>query len=167
MSNIDPDYYRKGGIETYDFIKAKGLGFEAGNVVKYLVRYKDKGGLEDLRKAAWYLEKLIMDEGHCDPVASTEPVANADLKSARDDLLESLASFHQGDIFPAVGHSMMSATGLADRKARHDAGKHCNCTGRTQLFACPVHHLGRRPSGLSYASLAAGVDQAGVHEGDD
>jgi len=56
---INPDYYRKGGIETADFIEAKGLDFFEGNTVKYIVRHKDKGGLEDLKKARWYLERKI------------------------------------------------------------------------------------------------------------
>jgi hypothetical protein len=37
----------------------RALGFHAGNVVKYVARYKAKGGLEDLKKAAWYLRRLI------------------------------------------------------------------------------------------------------------
>ena len=55
-----PLHYLKGGVDTYDFIKAKGLTYEEGNVVKYIVRSRHKGKrLEDLRKASWYLKKLI------------------------------------------------------------------------------------------------------------
>ena len=45
-------------IQPWDYIAANGLGFFEGNVVKYVSRWKTKGGIEDLRKAAHYLEKL-------------------------------------------------------------------------------------------------------------
>ncbi len=55
-----PKHYLAGGIETIDFIEAKGLGFHLGNVIKYITRAKLKGKeLEDLRKAAWYLNRYI------------------------------------------------------------------------------------------------------------
>lgn len=55
-------YYDMGGIQTWDFIIAKKLDFLEGNVVKYIVRWKDKGGLEDLVKARTYINKLIQGE---------------------------------------------------------------------------------------------------------
>lgn len=60
-----PRHYIHGGIETIDVIKAwteELTGFEAvltGNVIKYISRWKSKNGVEDLKKAAWYLERLI------------------------------------------------------------------------------------------------------------
>ena len=58
-----PDHYTQGGIETYDFIKAKGLSYELGNVVKYVSRANHKGKrLEDLQKARWYLDAAIKQE---------------------------------------------------------------------------------------------------------
>ena len=55
-----PAHYLKGGIDTFDFIKAKGLTYEEGNIIKYVVRSRHKGNrLEDLKKASWYLRKLI------------------------------------------------------------------------------------------------------------
>jgi hypothetical protein len=58
-----PPHYMTGGIETIDFIEAKGLGYHAGNVIKYLSRYQTKGnGLEDLMKAKWYLDRLINEQ---------------------------------------------------------------------------------------------------------
>ena len=55
---INPTYYKK-GIETIDYIESKDMCYLEGNVVKYISRYKEKNGVEDLRKCAWYLEKLI------------------------------------------------------------------------------------------------------------
>ena len=55
-----PAHYTAGGIETIDFIEAKRLGYNLGNVVKYITRSGHKGNqLEDLRKAQWYLTREI------------------------------------------------------------------------------------------------------------
>jgi hypothetical protein len=55
-----PPHYKAGGIETIDFIEAKGLGYHLGNVVKYVSRADHKGNkLEDLKKAQWYLSRAI------------------------------------------------------------------------------------------------------------
>ena len=58
-TDINPSYYQKGKIEVTDFIIDQNMTFIEGNVVKYVCRYKDKAGIQDLRKARWYLEKLI------------------------------------------------------------------------------------------------------------
>jgi len=55
-----PTHYTTGGIETIDFIEAKKLNYNLGNVIKYLTRADYKGNkLEDLRKAQWYLTREI------------------------------------------------------------------------------------------------------------
>lgn len=55
-----PPHYTAGGIETIDYIEAKGLNYHLGNVVKYVSRAGLKGStLEDLKKAKWYLEREI------------------------------------------------------------------------------------------------------------
>lgn len=54
-----PSHYNAGSLEVIDAIEGLELGFHAGNVVKYVARYKHKNGIEDLRKAAWYLSRLI------------------------------------------------------------------------------------------------------------
>jgi hypothetical protein len=55
-----PSHYKVGGIETIDFIEAKGLDYHLGNVVKYISRaeYKDDK-LENLKKAQWYLNRAV------------------------------------------------------------------------------------------------------------
>ena len=55
--NINPTYYRK-GIETTDYIVSHSMNYLEGNIIKYITRYKDKGGLEDIEKAEWYLARL-------------------------------------------------------------------------------------------------------------
>ena len=65
--NINPDYYRK-KIEVTDFIMEYALSFAEGCIVKYIVRWKVKNGLEDLKKARWYLDKLIKQQENEDEV---------------------------------------------------------------------------------------------------
>lgn len=62
MENITPNYYKQGKTEVWDFIIEQNLGFLAGNVIKYICRYKEKNGIEDLEKAKAYIEKLIKVE---------------------------------------------------------------------------------------------------------
>lgn len=55
-----PAHYKVGGIETIDFIEAKGLTYNLGNVIKYITRAEHKGNKhEDLCKARWYLNREI------------------------------------------------------------------------------------------------------------
>ena len=58
--NINPTYYRK-GIETTDYIVSHSMNYVEGNIIKYVTRYKYKGGLEDIEKAEWYLARLKKD----------------------------------------------------------------------------------------------------------
>ena len=54
-----PQHYNK-GIEVIDFIDSWDLNFAAGNIIKYVARYNHKDNpLEDLKKAKWYLDRLI------------------------------------------------------------------------------------------------------------
>ncbi len=53
------EHYVKRHIQPWDYIAANGIGYFEGNIIKYVSRWRDKGGVEDLRKAAHYLEKLI------------------------------------------------------------------------------------------------------------
>ena len=55
-----PEHYKVGGIETIDFIEAKGLSYHLGNVVKYITRADHKGNrLQASEKAQWYLSREI------------------------------------------------------------------------------------------------------------
>lgn len=56
---ISPKHYTDLEIEPWDYILANNLGYLEGNIVKYVSRYKKKGGREDLLKARTYLDKLI------------------------------------------------------------------------------------------------------------
>lgn len=62
-----PSHYTKGGVECIDAITAATVnktGIEAvctANVIKYLWRYEAKNGLEDVKKAQWYINRLIAE----------------------------------------------------------------------------------------------------------
>ena len=56
---INPKHYKQGNIEVIDFILDQKFSYLEGNIIKYVSRYKYKNGLEDLKKAQWYLERLI------------------------------------------------------------------------------------------------------------
>lgn len=52
-------HYKRHKHETWDVILDWGLGYLDGNAVKYLSRWRHKGGVQDLKKAAHYIQKLI------------------------------------------------------------------------------------------------------------
>ena len=55
---VHPSHYNR-GIEMWDYAYSHKLDFFEGNVVKYVTRWRDKNGIEDLKKAKQYLDKLI------------------------------------------------------------------------------------------------------------
>lgn len=52
-------HYKGKAIQPWDYIVANNIGYLEGNVIKYVTRYKDKNGVQDLKKARHYLDKLI------------------------------------------------------------------------------------------------------------
>jgi hypothetical protein len=52
-------HYKSKPSQPWDYIIANGIGYMEGNVIKYVSRWQDKGGVDDLRKARHYLDKLI------------------------------------------------------------------------------------------------------------
>jgi|TARA_E500000305_G_C4021439_1_gene239061 hypothetical protein len=64
MDPTNPSYYGhdQAVVECIDYIESHAFDFLEGNVIKYVTRYESKNGLEDLRKAAWYLQRLIKRE---------------------------------------------------------------------------------------------------------
>ena len=64
---INPSHYQRDGMECIDAIKAAvqnltgAEAFETGSAIKYLWRWKEKGGIDDLRKATWFINDMISD----------------------------------------------------------------------------------------------------------
>lgn len=75
MTNDDvnhPDHYCQGRVECIDAIESalgpEGFqGYCIGNAIKYLWRYRDKGGVKDLAKARWYLNRVLRDAREAPP----------------------------------------------------------------------------------------------------
>jgi len=62
-TQVGGDHYKSHAYETWDVIEDWGLGYFDGNAVKYLSRWRSKGGVQDLMKARHYIDKLIEIEG--------------------------------------------------------------------------------------------------------
>lgn len=64
---INPDHYQRDGMECIDAIKAAvqnlsgAEAYETGSAIKYLWRWKEKGGKDDLNKAKWFINDMISD----------------------------------------------------------------------------------------------------------
>lgn len=63
-TQVGGDHYRAKAIQPWEAMEAwmsreEFSGFLRGNVIKYICRYRDKGGVEDLKKSRHYLDKLI------------------------------------------------------------------------------------------------------------
>lgn len=94
-----PDHY--GGDTPYEVIKVleawftpeEFIGFLKGNAIKYMARHRDKGGAEDLQKAAWYSKRLAefdekREKGLPQQVpASDDRIADTHMREIRDSLL--------------------------------------------------------------------------------
>ena len=52
-------HYLKYNIQPVEFIIKNNIGFVEGNIIKYVLRFKEKGGVQDLLKAKHYIELLI------------------------------------------------------------------------------------------------------------
>ena len=67
---INPDHYKQGAVECIDALEAATInlkGIDAvctANAIKYLWRWKEKNGLEDLRKALWYINRLLTNSNN-------------------------------------------------------------------------------------------------------
>jgi Protein of unknwon function (DUF3310) len=63
-----PHHYAKYKVEPITFIMENDLPYAVGNVIKYVMRYRDKNGLEDLKKARRYIDMIIEKEYGADSV---------------------------------------------------------------------------------------------------
>ena len=63
MSQVGGNHYETKSIQPIEYIEANNLDFCEGNIIKYVTRYREKNGVEDLKKAKWYLDRLITQLG--------------------------------------------------------------------------------------------------------
>lgn len=77
MTNaIKPDHYQNGKIDVIESLwlsmsEEQFRGFMTGNVIKYVMRYPRKGGIEDLEKAREYIDRLIENENRAMNIRNT------------------------------------------------------------------------------------------------
>lgn len=102
-------HYRKYPIQPVQYSIANGLSFCAGNVVKYVTRYRDKNGAEDIRKAIHYLNMILEFEY---PITSSEAPGAA---------IEAQASNRTPDYLQnnATGPSLILKLESEDRGPQH------------------------------------------------
>jgi hypothetical protein len=72
-TQVAGDHYKKQAIQPAEYIHANKIGFFEGNVIKYVTRWRDKGGIEDLRKARHYIDMLIELERQVPKPAAPKP----------------------------------------------------------------------------------------------
>jgi hypothetical protein len=75
-TQVAGDHYKQFQIEPWDAIIDWGLGYLDGNAVKYLSRWRHKNGIEDLKKARHYIDKLIETEMEKQNGTDPESTAN-------------------------------------------------------------------------------------------
>lgn len=59
---VGGDHYKKMPLQPIKYITVNNLGFCEGSIIKYISRYKSKGGVEDLKKARHFLDLLIQQQ---------------------------------------------------------------------------------------------------------
>lgn len=59
---MEKPYYYNMPIDVIEFCQANNLPFDVGNIIKYVVRYKNKNGVKDLIKAREYIDRMIVFE---------------------------------------------------------------------------------------------------------
>lgn len=66
-NQVDGDHYRNLPIQPVEYIHANDIGYFEGNVIKYVTRWRVKGGISDLKKARHYIDLLIELEKQAAP----------------------------------------------------------------------------------------------------
>lgn len=61
-TQVGGDHYKGMAIQPVEYVHANGIGYFEGNVIKYVSRWRQKNGVEDLKKAIHFLQLLIMFE---------------------------------------------------------------------------------------------------------
>ena len=77
QTQIGGSHYKDLEIQPVEYIHANGIGYMEGNVIKYITRWKAKGGIADLEKAKHYIELLIELETEKQSVDAMEKTAES------------------------------------------------------------------------------------------
>jgi len=78
-NSTGPNYYRRGSIQVWDFIRDQGLNFHLGNAIKYICRAGHKESrIADLSKAIHYLQNELENEILNEPSPGVSPWLSSD-----------------------------------------------------------------------------------------
>lgn len=77
-AQVGGDHYTQMVIQPWEYISKNGLGYAEGNVVKYVSRWRNKNGIEDLKKARQYIDMLIAFEEENNKTPPSSPIINDD-----------------------------------------------------------------------------------------
>lgn len=125
---IGGNHYRKQKFQHWDFVLATGIGYLEGCATKYLSRWQDKNGLEDLEKPVHYIEKMIESHqktGYYNPAYGSPELKNtADHPAIKRRLLEIATEFcAANDILPIDARTIKLVTSwqtLVDLQEAHE-----------------------------------------------
>ena len=121
MSALDKQegggHYKGKAIQPVQYIHANGLGFCEGNVVKYITRWREKGGKADLLKVIHYVELLMELEGLAD---SSAQVVNMDLNAVFH--MPIAGPYGAGEPATDIADPWYDAPDWAKYKAQDDTG---------------------------------------------
>lgn len=121
---IGGDHYSKYGIQPTEFIYKNGIPFIEGNIIKYVIRHKDKHGLEDLRKAKHYIDLLIQfeygEQAESEKQSAKSFMRSIDLLDKRDNMVWSKVGSYGNSFVESlleVGRSKVEPTITAKKKS--------------------------------------------------
>lgn len=101
---VGGSHYKDKAVQPWEVIERNRMGFFDGNALKYLMRYRDKGGVEDLRKAVHYIEKLIEMEA-----AVPDPKVGARIATLAEEFREMEKRASQTAPSPIAGARLMES----------------------------------------------------------
>jgi hypothetical protein len=111
--HIDHPVHYTQGIECIDYILSHNMDYLEGNIIKYVTRYKFKGGVDDLRKAEWYLKQLLKREaiGPALTTAKARPTPEECAKPLTDaGFLCALQNEHRDEVINETREAMCEAS---------------------------------------------------------
>ena len=66
-NQVGGNHYQRHAIQPITFITENNLEYCQGSIIKYIARHQDKGGKEDLMKAKWFIDKILMQQYKSNP----------------------------------------------------------------------------------------------------
>ena len=108
-TQIGGQHYRKQPLEHWDIVAMMELDYYQGNITKYVMRWRDKGGIEDLKKARHYLDKYIeletaKQDGSLMRTLLKHAMEEVEEREAQRDIIEARKAQQMNDLLDAMRH---------------------------------------------------------------